>query len=393
MHLLNTYATSTGSKIEKPFIYTSFFPVPDEKYITFQAQTKSEAKDYSFWQDVINMIFPVVSKYGIKIIQVGGDKEKPYQYAVDFRGKTNINQLAYVIQHSCLHIGSDSLCVHLASGFDIPLVALYSTSPKTVSGPIFNKSEKQIIFESYLRMGNQKSSFSNQENPKSVNLIRPEEIANAVFKQMGLEFELPLETIYVGEKYGYDKIRDFIPNNVVQLFNPEIPVEIRMDIEFNENILAQQLSIGKGIIITDKPINLNLLKQFKPNIPTLIYEVKENDNPEFIVAVKKIGIPSAVITYLPVEKLESKKIHYYEHGKINVIKNESQEAIDILKKDIDNLYYRSNKIILSNNKFYLSNAARAKDIDVKSDFDYQKVIDAPEFWQELNYMHIVKKVK
>ena len=33
MHLIEQYALATGAKIDKPFIETSFYPLPFDKYI------------------------------------------------------------------------------------------------------------------------------------------------------------------------------------------------------------------------------------------------------------------------------------------------------------------------------------------------------------------------
>ena len=68
MRLLDTYATNTGSKIDKPFIYTKYFPLPLEKYITLQAQTPYDSRNYSYWQEVLEIIRPYLSKENIHIV-------------------------------------------------------------------------------------------------------------------------------------------------------------------------------------------------------------------------------------------------------------------------------------------------------------------------------------
>ena len=100
MRLLDTYATNTGSKIDKPFIYSKFFPLPIGKYITFQAQTPYDSRNYSYWQEVINLIQPFLSKANIQIVQVGTKDEKPLNgisyyrlKQVDFDGKYTFTPL------------------------------------------------------------------------------------------------------------------------------------------------------------------------------------------------------------------------------------------------------------------------------------------------------------
>lgn len=393
MRLLDTYAVNCGAKIDKPFIYTSFFPLPIEKYITFQAQSKFDSKDYSYWQDVINIIFPVLEKNNIKIVQVGNQNETPYNLVVDLRGRTNIHQLAYVSQQALLHFGPDSFGIHLASTFDVPIVGLYSIIQSSVAGPHFGSKNKQILFDAYLRTTNKKPSYAPQEHPKSINLIRAEEIAEAILKLLGIEFKVGFETVYIGEKYGAKVVREFIPDKAGQLPNPEIPLEIRMDLHFDEQVLAQQLSICKGAIITNRPVNKDLLVQFKPNIAAVVYEITENDDPSFLDTLKDIGIQAILISYLPTEKIQEKKISYYEHGKITEIKLGNKELIDKLKLDIDKLYYRSNKIIYSQGKLYMGNAARVQNVELTNDFEYQKVTDSIDFWKDIDFVRIVKRLE
>jgi hypothetical protein len=54
-HLLETYSLQTGAKISKPFIIKNFYPVP-EKYITIHNSSGMGAKNYDYFQDVIDEI-------------------------------------------------------------------------------------------------------------------------------------------------------------------------------------------------------------------------------------------------------------------------------------------------------------------------------------------------
>ena len=292
MHLIERYSLSTGSKISHPYILESYFPLPIEKYVTFQAQSKFESKDYSMWQDVIDLIFPILQKNNIQIVQLGIPKEIRYKKVIDLCGQTSYNQLAYVMKRSLCHFGPDSLGIHLASTYNIPLVGLYSIIQSNVAGPYFGDKSKQICIESFKRSGNGKPSYSPQENPKSINLIKPEEIANGIFQLLGLNIKVPFETIYIGKKYKNEVIRELIPNSFVVINNPEQPVEIRTDLFFDIKILQHHLSyLKKAVVVTDKRIDINLLKHFKQNIALLVYRIKENDEPKFIQDLTSAGIP------------------------------------------------------------------------------------------------------
>ncbi len=392
MHLVETYSLMSSSKIDKPFILEQYFPLPFEKYITFNSESKFPGKNFDYWQDSINFISPVLESKGIRILQVGGANEAQYSNVIDLRGKTTMSQLAYIIKNAMLHVGPDSFGVHIASTYDVPIVGLYSISPSSVSGPYFGTKSKQILFDAYLRQGNGKASYQPQEHPKSINLIHPEEIANAIFKLLDLNIKVPFETVYVGNKYSSSTIREFIPIKATQIANPEFPIEIRMDLEFNEKVLTEQLSVSKGIILTDKRIDPNLLKQFKSQIVAFVYKITENDDPNIIKEIRNIGFNITLVSSLTQESIDKKKINYYTVGNIEKFFEEKPETIESLKRDIDKLYFKSNKIVLSNDKFYAGNSMRLNNEDLKDEKSLYKAIDCPEFWDELPFKIVYKKI-
>lgn len=390
MRLIDTYSLATGSKIGKPYIYTAFFPLPYSKYITFQSGTTFDSRNYDYWQEAINALYKPLQDAGYTIVQVGVQKEKRLLNTADLRGQTTINQLAYLIKNSSLHFGPDSFCTHLAAAFDVPLVGLFSSMMPTVSGPCFGDKSKQICLTSYDRVGNKKPSYSPNESPKSINLIRPEEISSAISKLLGLKQQESYKTVFVGKRFNGQRLNDFVPNQVVTPPRRDVPLEMRMDIHFDEQMLARQLSATPCIIITDKPINLNLLRHAKPRIPQIIYEITENDNPDFIRAVRSLGLNCTLISYLPKDKIAEKKINYYEIGQIHEIETSLQEAIEKLKNK-SSLLYKSNKIIHSDGRVYYSRAALMADIPASVDVEYQPIIDTPEFWKEVDYFYVVEK--
>ena len=99
-----------------------------------------------------------------------------------------------------------------------------------------------------------------------------------------------------------------------------------------------------------------------------------------------------MLTHLPPEIAIPKRINYYEVGKINQYKYEPKEVVDTLKKDIENLYFKSNKLVADGGKLYMSNVSRLAGDEYTDDFTFYKAVDSPEFWQELQFMTLVKKV-
>ena len=393
MHLLNTYALSCGAKVGKPFIYETYIPLPTTNYITFQAQSKFESKDYEYWQDVINIISPILATKNIQIVQVGGENEVPYKRVLNLLGKTSVQQLAYVIKNAKLHVGPDSFGVHLASHYNIPLVGLYSATKIEIAGPYFGDKEKQILFPCYERVGNKKPSFSERENPKSINTILPEEIAEAIFKLLGIDFKIPFQTLHLGQRYGYKTIREIIPNEEMVLPNTDQPIEVRGDLCTEEIYLQQILSVySKSVLVLDKPVDIQLLAHYKPNIILVVYKITQNDDPSFIEKVIKLGMNILLTSELDEETIKKKSLDYYLWGKINSISKINKELVDKLLPDINTLYYRSSKLIASKGKIFGSYADEEAEKTMQNDYEYLKVIDSPIFWKDLDFYTIVKKI-
>jgi len=381
MRLLDTYATNTGSKIDKPFIYTKYFPLPLKPYITIQNQTPYDSRNYSYWQEVINLIQPFLSKADIYIVQVGTKDEKQLGGVINLLGQTNINQLAYLIQNSKLHFGADSLCVHLASSFDIPIVSLYSISNPNVAGPHFGNKDKHILLKGYERIGNKKPSYSQVETPKSIDTIKPEEIAEGVLKLLNIEFPKMPETVFIGQDFNL-KSFEIIPDQVLDLSSIQVenPI-IRLDYCFNEEALVSILSQRKSIIFTNKPIKKDIIEKHKRNINQLIYIIEENNSVNFVKLLKSNSISYTLLSFLPEEILNKFKIDYMDYNLIVNRKHKTKEETKI--SNVDNLYYNSSRTLYS---------SKGKSV---SKYDWlngsgSKVVDDIEFWKEADNFYIFK---
>ena len=381
MRLLDTYATNTGSKIDKPFIYSKFFPLPIGKYITFQAQTPYDSRNYSYWQEVINLLHPFLNKNDIHIVQVGTKDEKALNGVVNLLGQTNINQLSYVIENSILHFGADSLCVHLSSHFNKPIVSLYSISNPSVAGPHFGDKNKHILLKGYERIGNRKPSYSQVESPKSIDTIKPEEICTAILNLLNIEYSNLPETIHFGQDFNV-KSFEIIPDKMIDANS--IPIEnpiVRMDYHFNEQALQNILEIKKTIIFTNKPIKKDIIQKYKKNILQVIYIIEENNDINFVKTLKNNSINYTLLSFLEESNLNKYKIDYMDYNLIVNRKHKTKEDTKIT--DVNNLFYKSSRVLHSSEGQFISR------------YDWlnktgNKVVDDPDFWKEADNFYIFK---
>jgi hypothetical protein len=353
MHILEQYALNCGVPISKPYINEEFFPLPFDKYITIHPKGKFPSREYDYWEEVIFHLAPILNKYNINILQIGGKDEAPLPFCYPTQGQTNFNNLAYIVKNSILHLGIDSLPVHLASAFNKKIVGLYCNMYPNQSGPYWSNPEDYELIFSDLK--NKKPSYAAVENPKTINFIKPEQIVNSVLNKLNLKEKINQKSIYFGNAYHL-RVLEIIPDHVPNLsqFNVNI-ANVRMDYLFNEEHLFNILSLYKTNILTNRPININELKKFKNNILSVyfIFDKDSNFDINFIENLKNNGIKFSIISFLKEEEIEKYKIDLMDFCNIN-IKNleDNKKIIESFEKE--NLKFKSTKILLSKGKMYPS---------------------------------------
>ena len=369
MHLVETYSLSTGSKIKKPFIHKKFFPLPFDKYITIQNSSGMQGKCYDYFQEVINFVYEDLEKFGYKIIQIGNKNDKPLTNVFNLQGQTNINQTAFILENSKLHIGNDSFAIHMCSAFDVPLIGLYSVSSPEIAGP-FWKNKNQIC----LTPKNWNPSFNPNESPKRVNEIKIESIIESVKTLLNVNLGQNIHTIFIGQRYG-NILLEAIPSIILpNTVFPEVPLNIRFDyvdeIEEKDYISTlNNLNIRKCAIITDKPLEIEKLFQLKDKIINLFYDITFKDlDLNFVNKVKSLGMKVDFIFNKSKNKNESvlnnKKLELIDYQEIiNIVENTDKPTEEIKESK----FYKSKKILFANNNTYLSKAAYLENKPVNLD--------------------------
>jgi hypothetical protein len=399
MHLLEIYALTTGSKIKKPFIVKKYFPLPFDKYITIQNSSGMPAKCYSYFQEIINFLKPSLDKKGIKIVQIGSKEDIGLLGVVNLQGQSNINQTAYILSNSLLHVGNDSFAIHMASSFGIPLIGLYSVSSPDIAGPYW-KNDNQICL---IPEGDWKPSFNPNESPKKIDSIKIETIIKSIEKLLFNDSEIKIKTKYIGEKFTH-RLLEALPDQVLpQETFPNELLNIRFDYKSNFtdlNALAQNLNFRPCSIITKQPLNIEALQPLFKNLKLVIYDVTEDIDVSFIEKLHNLGIQTSVIFKTDIgneDDLNNRKLAIIELP-INI------QEVSVYPKNLpsdiepENIF-RTNKILFGNNKIYASKAAflENKDTTLKSDTIVceQKIKDISNFdilKEDLDYGYVYENI-
>lgn len=385
MHVLEAFATSSGLKISKPYIYEKYYPLNFDKYIIIETNdSKYQSKNYDYWQEVISLILSSLKESNVNILQFCGQNDQKLINSYTVTGY-NANQKAYLIKNCIAYIGSNSLGLQLASSYNKKIVGLYGNIYASQNRPYWSDEKDIQLIEAFDKKS--KPSYSPQENPKVINNIKPNILGQAILDSLNIKYKIKNKFISIGSSYT-NKTIELVPNMIVNPASLGAPnIIVRMDIRFDESILQAQLAQSKCLIITNKTISENLIKTYKANIIQIVYKIQESNDPSFINLLKNENINFSLVSELDQEQTNNIKIHYMDLGLIFKLNYKNKENYD--HKNIK--YYKSNHFILSDNKLYMSEAAVEKDLPIK-DFDknIQEIINTDTFWKHSdNYAFLV----
>lgn len=196
MHFLESFALTTGLKISKPDILLQEINLPKLNYITFHPIClKAPARQYKKWGDVITKLKGAIKN--VEIIQIGDKGIESFDVNTDYLGNLTVNQLAFLIKNSQLHLGYDSFPMHLASAFDRKIVSIFSCFPETC-GPYFSRKEDIVLLEpnypeTKTFFGGRffehklKPSFMEEDEGDLINTISVDSIVSSVIKLLNNE--------------------------------------------------------------------------------------------------------------------------------------------------------------------------------------------------------------
>lgn len=401
MRLIERYALSTGLKIGKQYLAENYYPLPFSRYITLHASSNMAGKNFPYYAMVLDLLKPYLDAADIRVVQLGGKDDAPLPHCHHTQGKTDLHQASYLVRNSMLLLANDSCWGHRAGYLGVPLVQPWGTTSPANHSSYEHDPVKTVFLESH-RFG-KNPTFAAQENPSTIALIPPEDIAGAVLRLLGITHTPFAKTQFIGPLHQHT-IFDWIPNSMPCLnLAPEIPISVRMDLEFNEQNLLTILNTGRKVtIVTGRPVNLQVLHAFKANILSYNHELDGGDCPlDYILNVKRILTNAIFYSREPdPERLSALRFKYFdvcvvEHVPFSTRDDYLRESAAYLNKPVDKsahlpiLSIKTNKYIMSGGKIYLSYAHVAADQPV-TDLNVKtaRLIDDPALWRDLAHYHI-----
>jgi hypothetical protein len=276
----------------------------------------------------------------------------------------------FILQHSLCHVGIDSVPVHLAAALETPTVTVYGHTYSTTCDTSWVNTKLRHIQLNPKREKGECPSFSLSEHPKTVDRILPEKIAEAVFKQLGMSKFQSEKTVHVGRNFLHKTI-DVVPTNEfcnLPKVNDAV-VRLRMDLNHSEVDMHTILqgSPNSFEVVTNQPINTQLLEMRKPQIEKVVYTTDEFDEP-FLEYLRNSNIKFELNSTNP-KKLAEQRNKFFHFDIVLEVPPEIPSKVkkDVLKK---NVQFDTGKIYLIGDKRVVTLA---------------KSYDSDEFWLDAEY--------
>jgi hypothetical protein len=371
-HLIEEYAKSLGVKIGKPIIADHFFPVAHDKYITIHCDNKIDSKYYEYFPQVLNLIRETLHTQGYAIYQIGGPEDPKLNVDGHFL-HLNYKQSSFLIKNSKLHVGIDSLPIHIASVYDIPIVVLYSHVYPAHAKPYWSSEDNVVILDA--DRGDNKPSYNYKEDPKTIRSIKPETIANSIFKLLKINGEVNFSTKYIGSHYHLDFV-EVVPDFKADLADKSKTLYLRADLHFNEDNILFWLSQCRCNIITNKPIDINILKLVQSNINHLYLKTTDLQD-KYLENLRRSKI-NFTICCDDEDSIAEVKNKFFEY---RVEFDNWKERAEKVQKN--NCNFLTNKVLLSNGQLYPSECHLK--IGKQLDNSNQVIHDDINFWKEAEH--------
>jgi hypothetical protein len=348
-HIIEEYAKNLGVKIAKPIVSKHFWPIPFDNYITICVEPDLPSKKYKYYELVIDMILPYLTQNQIKIVQVGSNKSQKLSNVNAHILEIPFKNAAYIISKSKLHIGIDNVYSHYAGSIDIPIITLFGNVYSNVSKSYWSKNAVNI--EAPWKV---KPCLNVQDPNDTINKIKPEDIANAIFKQLKSPAKVTLKTEHIGS-FFHKKIFEVVPNFFQPIFHLQNQhIFLRPDYGFNQDAFVQWCRfLNSFSIFSDKIIPMDVFAQITDKLKNISYIIDDSiEIPEFhLQQIRKLNIDVSLLVK------DEDKLNYYRNKYFDF---EVNHYFKSSKKDLgedvnfNDLFFSSSKTIFNNGIAYPS---------------------------------------
>jgi len=345
MHILDSHSLNSGLKFSKPFIYDRMFPIASNNYILIDITPcdKNPHAKYPLWTDLMTSIKDNLDEQKIDIIVFGDVKSNPTNSIIIGSKNIDINHYAFLIKNCKAYISSNSFGAGIASLYNKKTIFLQPKSRDMSTSPVLNLPDNNIIID-----------FDILKN------ISPETIANNIFKFLNINEQINTKTLHVGDFYSDVLYLDIIPDiELPKGFSSNLTSHIRFDLVKNKNnenlhFLHQNLLTKKSHVITNKPIAKPVLDATKDQIESILYNVTEDLDLNFVRNIYNVTDKVMFIfdsTANNGETLNKRKLQLADEPCIITV-NEQEKIPEEVLKNWDSLTYKANKYFCSQHKFY-----------------------------------------
>jgi hypothetical protein len=378
MHKLESFALSTGSKINRPWVDQCYYPVLEDKFICVSQNAISSSKSYTYFSDVLFHIKPYLDKEKISIIEVGQSNADPIFYTKNFRDLTRL-QANYVINKSLLYFGNFNFLSNSASALNKPTVIISNNDIPNTFKPYWSNDDncKILIAET-----DNLPTFSDKEEPKTIDQVYPEKIAAEILSMLGIDHNLDsLNTIHLGSEYS-SSVLDVVPGSFsIDNFRNQKNINIRLDKHFDLKFLISCKELKNISITTDQVIPQDILFHIKDSVQAIYFHVNKNTTKEEVDSMHSGGNPLFLQTK-DKNNLNKIRLNLIEFP-VNLIEKFTRK--DVKSKTLSNLTFLSKRNIIHEGKAYNSYLSIAEKSNIS------KVLNKKEFWEDLPYCRIFEK--
>ena len=384
MNILEKYSSNCGVKISRPSVASSYFPLRDEAYMVLDGRSLYQSNLYDLFPDVIAYVSPILQKHNIKIYSFSANEEEILPDTQAFINLTK-KQEAYLIKHASLLVSGDNLSAYYASALGTPSIALYSAYPAACKRPLWSDSHTALESD---WLGNL-PAYGLDEEPKAINFIKPELIANTLLEKLKIEDRISIETIYIGNHYA-TKVVEVIPDFTVPPdFLAGKAINLRADYHFDEQIIIHWLQ-GRAVnLLVEKPISINLLKYFKKNVVQLTVNINESFSEEYLLEVGATAIPLEIFCDNE-ERLNDLRFNLFDFDIEENIFKRKEDLDESLIKFNKNTQFLSGKVLMSEGQRY--SCLEAKKQKKVLTGDPEVVYDTKDFWKELDHYRLFNNI-